>query len=44
MAKSMGWYAEGPWENADDLKGAVEQVKQLKPALIDAVCDRRNHG
>jgi acetolactate synthase-1/2/3 large subunit len=48
LAKSMGWYAEGPFENADDLKPAlkraIEQVKQGKPALIDAVCDRRNHG
>jgi acetolactate synthase-1/2/3 large subunit len=44
----MGWYAEGPFENADDLKGAlkraIEQVKQGKPALVDAVCDRRNYG
>jgi acetolactate synthase-1/2/3 large subunit len=48
LAKSMGWYAEGPFENGDNLKGAlkraIEQVKQGKPALIDAVCDRRNHG
>jgi hypothetical protein len=39
----MGWYAEGPFEN-DDLKRAIDQVKQGKPALIDSVCDRRNHG
>jgi len=48
LARSMGWYAEGPFENGDDLKGAlkraIEQVKQGKPALVDAVCDRRNHG
>src|ERR1041384_2582309 len=48
LAKSMGWYAEGPFENADDLgpaiKRAIEQVKQGKPALIAAVCARRNHG
>ena len=36
MAKSMGWYAEGPFENADDLKRAIEQVKQGKPALLRA--------
>ena len=28
----MGWYSEGPFENADDLKGAlkraIEQVKK----------------
>jgi hypothetical protein len=44
----MGWYSEGPFENADDLgpaiKRGIAQVKQGKPALIDAVCDRRNHG
>jgi len=44
----MGWYAEGPFENSDDLKPAlkraIEQVKQGKPALIAAVCHRRNHG
>ena len=48
LARSMGWYAEGPFEKGDDLKPAlkraIEQVKQGKPALIDAVCDRRNHG
>jgi acetolactate synthase-1/2/3 large subunit len=48
LAKSMGWYSEGPFENGDDLKPAlkraIEQVNQGKPALIDVVCDRRNHG
>jgi acetolactate synthase-1/2/3 large subunit len=48
LAKSMGWYAEGPFMTGDELKPAlkraIEQVKQGKPALIDAVCDRRNHG
>jgi acetolactate synthase-1/2/3 large subunit len=48
LAKSMGWYAEGPFLTGDELKPAlkraIEQVKQGKPALIDAVCDRRNHG
>jgi acetolactate synthase-1/2/3 large subunit len=48
LARSMGWYAEGPFEKGDELKPAlkraIEQVKQGKPALIDAVCDRRNHG
>jgi acetolactate synthase-1/2/3 large subunit len=36
LAKSMGWYSEGPFENGDDLKPAlkraIEQVKQGKPA------------
>jgi len=44
----MGWYAEGPFENADDLKPAlnraIEQVNQGKPTLSDAVCDRIHHG
>jgi len=48
LARSMGWYAEGPIENGDDMKAAlkraIEQVKQGKPALIDSICDRRNHG
>jgi hypothetical protein len=32
----MGWYAEDPFENADDLKGAlkraIEQVNKVNPA------------
>jgi hypothetical protein len=40
----MGWWAEGPIENADDLqpalKRAVAQVKG-KPALVDAVTQHR---
>jgi acetolactate synthase-1/2/3 large subunit len=48
LARSMGWYAEGPIESGDDmqaaLKRAIEQVKKGKPALIDSICDRRNHG
>ncbi|HEY2528527.1 MAG TPA: thiamine pyrophosphate-binding protein [Xanthobacteraceae bacterium] len=41
MAKSMGWYAEGPIENPADvapaLRRAVAQVKAGKPALLDTV-------
>jgi acetolactate synthase I/II/III large subunit len=41
LARSMGWWAEGPIENADDLQPALEravaQVKNGKPALVDAV-------
>ena len=44
LARSMGWYAEGPIENGDDLAAAleraIEQVKAGKPALVDAVCQR----
>ena len=44
MAKSMGWYAEGPILDGDDvqpaLKRAIEQVKAGKPALVDTVCQR----
>ncbi|MDE0030697.1 MAG: thiamine pyrophosphate-binding protein [Deltaproteobacteria bacterium] len=45
LARSMGWYAEGPIENGDDVKPAleraIEQVKQGKPALVDTVTQRR---
>jgi acetolactate synthase-1/2/3 large subunit len=41
LARSMGWWAEGSIENADDLqpafKRAVAQIKNGKPALVDAV-------
>jgi acetolactate synthase-1/2/3 large subunit len=41
MAKSMGWYAEGPIENPADiapaLRRAIAQVKAGKPALVDTV-------
>jgi acetolactate synthase I/II/III large subunit len=41
MAKSMGWYAEGPIEKPDDiapaLRRAIAQVKAGKPALVDTV-------
>ena len=40
----MGWYAEGPIEDGDDvnaaLKRAIEVVKQGKPALVDTICQR----
>ena len=45
MARSMGWYAEGPFESpegvADALKRAIAQVKAGKPALLDTVTQRR---
>jgi hypothetical protein len=41
----MGWWAEGPIENAEDLqpalRRAVAQVKSGKPALVDAVTQHR---
>jgi acetolactate synthase-1/2/3 large subunit len=41
MAKSMGWYAEGPIERPADiapaLRRAIAQVKAGKPALVDTV-------
>jgi acetolactate synthase-1/2/3 large subunit len=41
LAKSMGWYAEGPIENPADiapaLRRAIAQVKAGKPALIDTI-------
>jgi acetolactate synthase-1/2/3 large subunit len=45
LARSMGWYAEGPIENGDDvqaaLKRAIEQVKKGKPALVDTITQHR---
>ena len=42
----MGWWAEGPIENADDLQPALQravaQVKNGKPALVDAVTQHRH--
>ena len=41
MARSMGWYAEGPIEKPADiapaLRRAIAQVKAGKPALVDTV-------
>jgi acetolactate synthase-1/2/3 large subunit len=41
MAKSMGWYAEGPIEKPADiapaLRRAVAKVKAGTPALVDTV-------
>jgi thiamine pyrophosphate-dependent acetolactate synthase large subunit-like protein len=41
MARSMGWYAEGPVEKPEDiapaLRRAIAQVKAGKPALVDTV-------
>jgi acetolactate synthase-1/2/3 large subunit len=45
MAKSMGWYAEGPIESPkrlpDALKRAIAQVKAGRPALLDTITQRR---
>ena len=38
--RSMGWYAEGPIDKPGDigrLKRAIAEVKNGKPALVDAV-------
>src|SRR5215471_16011845 len=41
LARSMGWYAEGPIEKPSDipaaLKRAIAEVKRGKPALIDTI-------
>jgi len=41
MARSMGWYAEGPVENPADiapaLRRAIAQVKAGVPALVDTI-------
>jgi acetolactate synthase I/II/III large subunit len=45
LAQSMGWYAEGPITNPNDLgpalKRAVAVVKKGQPALIDSVTQPR---
>ena len=45
LARSMGIWSEGPIENPNDVKPAlqraIEQVKQGKPALIDTITRHR---
>lgn len=45
MARSMGWYAEGPIEQGGDvaaaLKRAIERVKAGQPALVDTITQKR---
>jgi thiamine pyrophosphate-dependent acetolactate synthase large subunit-like protein len=45
VAQGLGWYAEGPITNPDDLgpalKRAVAVVKRGEPALLDTVTQPR---
>jgi acetolactate synthase-1/2/3 large subunit len=45
LAKSMGWYAEGPIERGRDvgaaLKRAIARVKKGQPALVDTITQKR---
>src|SRR5438874_471000 len=45
MAKSMGWYAEGPIDKPQDvaaaLKRAIAKVKAGQPALLDTITQKR---
>jgi acetolactate synthase I/II/III large subunit len=45
MARSMGWYAEGPIEHGDEvgpaLKRAIKRVKAGQPALLDTITQKR---
>jgi acetolactate synthase-1/2/3 large subunit len=45
MARSMGWYAEGPFVSAEDLPAAlaraIGEVKAGRPALLDTVTQKR---
>ena len=45
VAKGIGWYAEGPIADPNEVGAAVtraiEQVKAGKPALVDVICWRR---
>jgi acetolactate synthase-1/2/3 large subunit len=44
LARSFGWYAEGPIEQPGDvaaaLKRAIAEVKQGRPALVDTIVAR----
>ena len=45
MARSMGWYAEGPFESPEGLaaalKRATAEVKAGRPALLDTITQKR---
>jgi acetolactate synthase-1/2/3 large subunit len=45
LARSMGWYAEGPIDKPQDiaaaLKRAIAEVKKGKPALVDTITQHR---
>ncbi len=45
LARSMGWYAEGPidqpGEVAAALQRAIAKVKSGQPALLDTICQKR---
>jgi acetolactate synthase-1/2/3 large subunit len=45
LAKSMGWYAEGPIDQPRDvaaaLRRAIQRVKAGQPALIDTITQKR---
>jgi len=45
MAKSMGWYAEGPIEKPGDIAAAltraIAKVKSGQPALLDTITQKR---
>ncbi len=45
MAKSMGWYAEGPIDQPAEipaaLKRAIKRVKAGQPALLDTITQKR---
>ncbi len=45
MARSMGWYAEGPLESPEGLaaalKRAIAKVKAGQPALLDTITQKR---
>jgi acetolactate synthase I/II/III large subunit len=45
LARSMGWYAEGPIDQPGDvaaaLKRAIARVKAGQPALLDTITQKR---
>ena len=45
LARSMGWYAEGPIDQPGDVAAALDRaiarVKAGQPALLDTICEKR---
>jgi acetolactate synthase-1/2/3 large subunit len=45
LARSMGWHAEGPIEQPEDIAPALERaiaaVKAGQPALLDTITQKR---
>jgi acetolactate synthase I/II/III large subunit len=45
IARSFGWYGEGPIEDPDEIEAAVRRAAKVvldegRPALVDVICDK----